>query len=125
MTNRVRIFAVGVGLAGALAACGSSSSSSGASSPKVANSSSSTSSSSAPAKKIAGTVSANSATSEELTAAFTAAGIEPADRWAREVGEYRPYPNDDPTFAKLRQELSKYNPSPELVDKIVATLSLP
>jgi len=72
----------------------------------------------------ASTVDANTATVAELTAAFDAAGVPSASRWAREVAEYRPYPTDDPTFAKLRQELAKYNPSSEVVDAIVATLSL-
>jgi hypothetical protein len=40
------------------------------------------------------------------------------------VQEYRPYPTNDPTFAKLRQNLAKYNPGPGVVDAIVATLSL-
>ena len=69
----------------------------------------------------AGKVSANDASIDELTAAFEAAGIANADRWAFEVDEYRPYP-DDPTFAKLRDELSKYNPSPETLEAIIATL---
>ena len=69
-------------------------------------------------------VSANTASIAELTAAFTAAGISSPDRWAREVDEYRPYPTNDPSFAKLRQELAKYNPAPGVVDQIVATLSL-
>lgn len=70
-------------------------------------------------------VSANNATRAELQAAFTAAGITGAAQWAREVEEYRPYPTSDPNMAKLRQELAKYNPGPGVVDKIVATLSLP
>lgn len=69
-------------------------------------------------------VNANTATVAELTAAFTAAGIGNAARWAREVEEYRPYPTNDPTFAKLRGELAKYNPGPGVVDQIIATLSL-
>jgi hypothetical protein len=60
----------------------------------------------------------------ELQKAFEAAGIPSAARWAREVEEYRPYPTDDPTFAKLRRELAKYNPAPGVVDQIIATLSL-
>jgi hypothetical protein len=67
-------------------------------------------------------VSANTATSAELTAAFTAAGIPNPASWTREVIEYRPYPADDANFAKLRNELAKYNPAPGVVDKIVATL---
>lgn len=69
-------------------------------------------------------VNANTASVAELTAAFEAAGIANAARWAREVEEYRPYPADDPTFAKLRSNLAKYNPAPGVVDQIVATLSL-
>ena len=69
-------------------------------------------------------VNANTASVAELTAAFQAAGIPSADRWAREVEEYRPYPTDDPTFAKLRSNLAKYNPAPGVVDQIIATLRL-
>ncbi|MDP9245758.1 MAG: hypothetical protein M3O64_03815 [Chloroflexota bacterium] len=67
-------------------------------------------------------VSANTATSAELTAAFTAAGISNPASWTREVIEYRPYAADDASFTKLRNELVKYNPAPGVVDKIVATL---
>lgn len=67
-------------------------------------------------------VSANTATSAELTAAFTAAGIPNPASWTREVIEYRPYAADDASFTKLRNELVKYNPAPGVVDKIVATL---
>ncbi|MEZ4553064.1 MAG: hypothetical protein AB7L91_07460 [Dehalococcoidia bacterium] len=70
-------------------------------------------------------VSANNATIAELTAAFEAAGISSASRWAREVDEYRPYAESDTNLNKLRQELAKYNPGPGVVDAIVATLQLP
>ena len=69
-------------------------------------------------------VPANSATRAQMTAAFEAAGISNAARWAVEVEEYRPYPTTDPTFAKLRQNLAKYNPGPGVVDAIISTLSL-
>jgi recombination DNA repair RAD52 pathway protein len=78
----------------------------------------------AAAAPAAAKVPANTATRAELTAAFDAAGISNAARWAMEVEEYRPYPTNDPTFAKLRQNLAKYNPGPGVVDGIVATLSL-
>lgn len=70
-------------------------------------------------------VSANNATQAEVAAALTAAGVPSPAQWAREVAEYRPYPADDPSFAKLRKELAKYNPAPGVVDAIIATLSLP
>jgi DNA uptake protein ComE-like DNA-binding protein len=69
-------------------------------------------------------VNANTASVAEMQQAFEAAGISSAARWAREVEEYRPYPTDDPSFAKLRRELAKYNPGPGVVDQIVATLAL-
>jgi len=84
---------------------------------------SSASGASAPAA-TAQKVNANTATQAELLQAFQAAGIPNATQWVREVMEYRPYPTNDPTFAKLRTELAKYNPSPDVVDKIIATLSL-
>jgi hypothetical protein len=67
---------------------------------------------------------ANSATVDEMTRAFETAGIQNANRWAREVEEYRPYPTNDASFAKLRGELAKYNPSPDTLARILATLSL-
>ncbi len=69
-----------------------------------------------------GKVSANDASTEEIAAALEAAGVTNATRWAREIAEYRPYPADDPRFAKLRDELAKYNPADGVVDLIVATL---
>lgn len=84
-----------------------------------------TSSASPSATTVVGKVSANNATRAELQAAFEAAGITGAAQWAREVVEYRPYPENDPNMAKLRQELAKYSPGPGVVDKIIATLSLP
>ena len=71
---------------------------------------------------VAGKVSANDATEEELTAAFEAAGIPNAERWAKEVAEYRPYDLSDTTWAHLREELAKYDPDPQVVEQIIATL---
>lgn len=78
-----------------------------------------------PASQSTTKVSANNGTRAQLEAAFIAAGITGAAQWAKEVEEYRPYPAGDPTMAKLRQNLVKYNPGPGVVDKIVAALSLP
>jgi hypothetical protein len=90
-----------------------------AAAPSVA-SATPTAATSAPTQKV----NANTASVAELQAAFQAAGITNAARWAREVDEYRPYPTNDPSFAKLRQELAKYNPGTETVNRIVATLTL-
>jgi hypothetical protein len=69
-------------------------------------------------------VSANDASLPELQAALLAAGVDDPERWAKEVQAYRPYPADDPSFAKLRGELEKSNPGPGVVDKIVSALEL-
>ena len=69
--------------------------------------------------------SANNATAAQLLAAFEAGGVPNASRWVREVEEYRPYPADDPTFAKLKSNLAKYNPSSDTLSRILAALSLP
>ena len=70
-------------------------------------------------------LSANNASRSELAAAFEEAGISNASKWAREAEEYRPYPEDDTDFAKLRGELAKYNPAPGVVDSLIELLELP
>ncbi|MSQ29858.1 MAG: hypothetical protein EXR68_05150 [Dehalococcoidia bacterium] len=72
----------------------------------------------APAKKV----NVSTATRAETQTTLTAAGVPNAAQWTREVEEYRPYPSDDPTWAKLRKELAKYNPAAGVVDQIIATL---
>ncbi len=74
-----------------------------------------------PAATAGGKVNINSASTSDLEKAFDAAGVTNARRWAREVDEYRPYP-EDPDFGKLRQELGKYNISPAVLVLIIATL---
>ena len=68
-------------------------------------------------------VSANTASQNEIEAALGAAGVSSPGRWAAEVVEYRPYPADDPNLNKLRENLAKYNPGQETVDKIVSALT--
>jgi hypothetical protein len=68
-------------------------------------------------------VNANTATEAELATAFAAAGVSNADRWAKEVAEYRPYPSD-PSWAQLRQELGKYNIDPAVLEQIIAILAV-
>ena len=69
--------------------------------------------------------SANNATPAQLQAAFEAAGVPNASTWIKEVQEYRPYPTDDPTFAKLKSNLAKYNPSADTLSRILGALTLP
>lgn len=76
-----------------------------------------------PAQPAAGKVSANTASENEIEAALSSAGVSNPARWAEEVVEYRPYPADDPNLTKLRDNLAKYNPGQETVDKIVSALT--
>jgi hypothetical protein len=148
-TARLRGLAVGAGLIGTLllAACGGSANAG----PDAAPSGGAAASTAAPAvgagsgaapastaaagsgsaatgsAAVAGSavkVSANKATRAQLQQTFEAAGIPNAARMAIEVEEYRPYPTNDPSFAKLRQELAKYNIPTNVVDQIIATLTL-
>ena len=101
MNRKHGLAGVGLVLAVTLAACSgagaaatstTASEAAGGATSSSTTTSTSASSSSAPATGAAATkVNANSATVEQLQAAFEAAGIPNADRWAREVAEYRPY----------------------------------
>jgi len=117
----------------ALAACGGAASS-GAADPTAtaaittvapAATSSSGATAAATASSTAAKASANNATAAQLQAAFEAGGVPNASRWVIEVQEYRPYPVNDPTFAKLKSNLAKYNPSADTLSRILAALSLP
>ena len=67
-------------------------------------------------------VSANTASTDELVAALAAAGVPNADRWTREIEEYRPYDSSDPTLAKLQSNLAKYDPDPATLAAILSAL---
>jgi hypothetical protein len=67
-------------------------------------------------------VSANSASESEVAAALAAAGVPNAERWAREVVEYRPYDSSDSTLQKLQDNLAKYNPDPATLAGILSAL---
>ena len=73
----------------------------------------------------AGKLSANNATVEELEAAFAAAGISNPGAWAHDVEHHRPFPADDPEFAKLRRGLAEHNAAPDVVETIIGLLKLP
>lgn len=130
-TRRVAVALGPLVLAGGLvAACSSSSSTStgtsttsaASSSTKAGASTGSSAGGSTSGSATVGKVSANTASSAEIQAALTAAGVTNAARWTKEIEEYRPYPTDDPSLAKLRKELQKYNPSADQLDKILSAL---
>jgi ABC-type Fe3+-hydroxamate transport system substrate-binding protein len=104
----------------AMVGCGSSTSSTASVSTQTPSTSTATTTTGSTA--ASGKVSANTATADELVAALDAAGVTSADRWAREIMEYRPYDTGDTTLASLRQELSKYNPSADQLAKIMSVL---
>ena len=101
-----------------LAACGGGDSPSPAASATTAGAAPTTTSASGSVTKA----SANTASQAEIVAALESAGVANADRWAREVEEYRPYA-DDPNLPHLRDELAKYNPGDGVVDDIVSALT--
>ena len=72
-----------------------------------------------------GKLSANNATVEELEAALAAAGISNPGAWAHDIEHHRPFPADDPEFAKLRRGLAEHNAAPDVVETIVGLLKLP
>jgi hypothetical protein len=124
MTSKARlssIFVVSVAVF-VTAACGGSNKSSETTSPPSTQKASTSAAASGTAQPAA-KVSANTASESEIEAALARAGVKNPGRWAEEVVEYRPYPTDDPNLTKLRQNLAKYNPGQETVDKIVSALT--
>ncbi|HEY3336180.1 MAG TPA: hypothetical protein VGK16_13190 [Candidatus Limnocylindrales bacterium] len=136
-TSTFRLATAGLLLVAAVAACGGAAASTAPattvptesattaaeSAPASAGSSSPVASADAAASATGtSTVNANSASTDELVAALTAAGVPNPDRWTREIEEYRPYPTDDPTLQKLQDNLAKYNPDPATLAGILSAL---
>jgi hypothetical protein len=122
MTYKARlscVFVVGVGLfvTGCAGSTTTSDSSSQATTTQAAPSAT------GPAAPAGAKVSANTASDKEIESALAAAGVSNPGRWAHEVVEYRPHPTDDPNLQKLRENLAKYNPGEETLDKIVSALT--
>lgn len=67
-------------------------------------------------------VNANTASESEIAAALQAVGVPNAQRWAREVAEYRPYSDDN--WQHLREELSKYNIDETTFTLIISALTI-
>lgn len=123
MKNRIPEMAATLAAVVALTACGTGVASTGA--PAVTTTTveaTTTSQTSATSEATTTKVSANSASVSEIAAALAGAGVDNAERWAREVVEYRPYDTGDPDLTHLREELDKYNPAPGVVDLVVSVL---
>ena len=126
MKTRTRLLAAVMGLSVTLAGCGTvvaSTDDQAATTTTVTKAVGTTATTTATVDDgSSATVSANTATVDEIAAALNAAGVDNADKWAREVVEYRPYDSNDPDLSHLRDELAKYNPGPGVVDLIVSAL---
>ena len=96
----------------AVAGCGDSTKTSETSPATTTAATPATSPSPAPGTTVPGAakVSANMASETEIEAALAGAGVSNPGRWAEEVVEYRPYPDDDPNLTKLRENLARYKP---------------
>ena len=115
--NRFPLVITGLAATVALVSCGGSESTSTDSASTTSPTAVSTASASAAAK-----VSANTASEAEIATALQAAGVSNPQRWAHEVVEYRPYNSTDVTLTKLRQNLAKYNPGADTLNKILSAL---
>jgi hypothetical protein len=67
-------------------------------------------------------ISINSSSDKDIAAALRANHVDDPEQWARRIGEDRPYPTTDRNLTKLRQDLARYNPDPQTLNKIIATL---
>ena len=120
MIRSARNTALVLTCAAALAACSGSPATSSA---RVGSSATAASAAaSAATSTTAGKVSANAASTAEIVAALEAAGVPNADRWAREVEEYRSYDTSDPTLQSLQDNLAKYHPDPETLAGILGAM---
>jgi hypothetical protein len=111
----------GAGTALVLMACGIGTT--GSAAPAGGATSAATTASGTAAAGAVTRVSANTASEGEIAAALESAGVGNADRWAREVVEYRPYDTSDAELVKLQQNLAKYNPGSETLAKILSALT--
>ena len=120
--SAVSAFAVALALATTITACSTATGAGDVTTAKPTGTPTVSAAITATESSTARTVSANTATTGELVAALEAAGVAHADRWAREIMEYRPYDAADPTLQHLQDELAKYNPDPATLAAILSVL---
>ncbi|MEP7161078.1 MAG: hypothetical protein ABI746_08230, partial [Dermatophilaceae bacterium] len=60
---------------------------------------------------------------DQITQALTAAGVDNAARWAKEIEEYRPYTADN-LSSTVTRELGKYGIDNATLAKILATVKV-
>lgn len=123
MTKKIVQFGLPVLIAaGLLAGCGSNGSGTGSSaSPTTSVVASSTMPPGGSAANVA-QVDPNTASESQIQAAFEAAGVSNAGKWAKEVTEYGPY-NPDTMSDTLTKELGKYGIDQQTLDAILSVLA--
>lgn len=66
--------------------------------------------------------SANAGSVQDIAAALRTNEVGDAERWAKVVAGYRPYPVDDPRLGKLRKALADNRADPRTIDQVTAVL---
>jgi hypothetical protein len=122
-TARLSLICVVTVVVLAVAGCGGSTTTNGSGASASSTSTTSSAAAATATSQPGAKVSANTASESDIASALSTAGVSNSERWAKEVVEYRPYPADDPNMTKLRDNLAKYNPGQETVDKIVSALT--
>ena len=107
--------------AGVLAGCGSNDDST-ASGTTTSAATSVSATASATGQGAVTTIDPNTASQGQIAAAFEAAGISNADKWAKEVTEYGPYTADS-ISATLTKELGKYGIDDATLKSILSVLA--
>ena len=76
-----------------------------------------------PPPTVASRLNANTASANQLRAAFAAAGIFGAAEWAAAIEDGRPYPADDASWSKLRGVLTKAGAPSASIEQIITLLT--
>lgn len=75
-----------------------------------------------PPPTVAPRLNVNTASVNQMRAAFAAAGILGAVEWANAIEDGRPYPPEDATWSKLRDVLAKAGAPSASVDQVILLL---
>jgi hypothetical protein len=76
----------------------------------------------ATAQALAGKLDPNAGSEAELGALLQGAGVPESQRVAQLIVAGRPYPTDDPTYTRLREQLTKGNVTGDALTRIIGIL---
>ena len=76
-----------------------------------------------PPPTVVSKLDANTASANQMRAAFAAAGIFGAAEWAAAIEDGRPYPADDASWSKLRSVLTKAGAPSASIEQIITLLT--